>query len=1059
MTRTKSILFFFFLFCIFLNNAFAQLYNFKNFGTKNGLVGSTVNCIFQDSRGFIWFGIQNGVSCFDGNSFKSYTKNDGLIGNEITSFNEDKLGNLWIGTSEGISKFDGLKFTNFTKNDGLNSNYIRFIFIDSKNNLWIAANQGGVVKFENNHFERINGNNRIDSNDVYTISEDKEGNYWFGLSDRVAKYDGENLIQINPLSDSKGKIIFSSFRDSKNDIWFGGSDGFGIVKYNGKTFEAIKLPHGLENDFIGGIIEDKNHNMWFATEHGVLIYDNKNFLLLNEENGLTSKLVTSLCTDYENNIWVGTNSGGVDMLNNVAFSSFTKNQGLSNNKIGAILKTIDNQLLIGTQGFGLNILKNDNSFSSVFSLGKLEKSNVLCLAQNKIGELWVGTEDEGVFILEKKESGYTIKKNIKSWENTSITSITKIVFDNSGNAWLGSFGNGLFLIDANYNVRSFETINKEKIDKLLTLFIDSKQNLWIGTFDAGVIKYDGTSFISYKESDGIANKAVWSIAEDDNNNMFFGTGEGGLSCFDGKHFKTLSTDNNLCSNYIEALIWDNIDNCLWAGTDKGVDKIKLDENFAIKSLRHYGENEGFKGIEVNNNALYMDNKGLIWFGTINGLCCYNRKFDFQNTAPPKLLLTDVLLAYKKVDWKKYTDSVDARNNLPKNLVLSYKDNHLTIQFKALTTDKVMYTYILEGQDVAWSPLSASNEANFSNIAPGKTYTFKVKAVNSNGIWDTNQVSFTFTIKSPWWQTWWFYTISFIFIVVLIYLYVNYRTSKIEKEKALLENIVSERTKELSESNKNITDSITYAKRIQSAILPSEKLIKKHLPNSFVFYKPKDIVAGDFYWLEAVDDLVMFAACDCTGHGVPGAMVSVICNNALHQVVNELGLRKPNEILAKTAELVIENFAKSEEEINDGMDVSFCCYNSKTKVLTWAGANNPLWLIKNGEFMEVKATKLPIARSDIPHEFNMHEFLLQAGDKIYIFSDGYHDQFGVPPTSGNNYKTDNHGKKLTKKRFRELLISIQDLSMQEQKDTLEKFITEYRRDIEQTDDILVIGVLV
>jgi serine phosphatase RsbU (regulator of sigma subunit) len=252
--------------------------------------------------------------------------------------------------------------------------------------------------------------------------------------------------------------------------------------------------------------------------------------------------------------------------------------------------------------------------------------------------------------------------------------------------------------------------------------------------------------------------------------------------------------------------------------------------------------------------------------------------------------------------------------------------------------------------------------------------------------------------------------------------------------------------EIEEKNREITASITYALRIQTAILPQQKTVKRYLENSFILYKPKDIVAGDFYWMETVNDLILFAACDCTGHGVPGAMVSVVCHNALNRAVREFSLTQPAEILDKTAEIVIENFSKSEEDIKDGMDISLCAYNPKTKTIQWAGANNPLWLLQNGELIETKADKQPIGMHDNYKPFTNHQYKLNTGDSIYIFTDGFADQFGGECGQ----------KKLTKKRFKELIISIQDRSLCDQGIELENFINEYKKGVEQIDDILIIG---
>lgn len=285
-----------------------------------------------------------------------------------------------------------------------------------------------------------------------------------------------------------------------------------------------------------------------------------------------------------------------------------------------------------------------------------------------------------------------------------------------------------------------------------------------------------------------------------------------------------------------------------------------------------------------------------------------------------------------------------------------------------------------------------------------------------------------------------------------------KKEKIETQERALEVLeikVKERTEEvvkqkeiIEEKNKDITDSIEYALRIQTAILPSQKIVKQYLENSFILYKPKDIVAGDFYWMENIGDLVLFAACDCTGHGVPGAMVSVVCHNALNRVVREFGLTQPAAILDKTVEIVLENFSKSEEEIQDGMDISICALNTKKKSLEWAGANNSLLFINNGQLTETKADKQCIGYNDNVKPFTNHQFYLEPGTSIYLYTDGYADQFGGQ-----------RERKLTKNRFKELLKSIQHLPIQQQASELDDFITNYKQDIEQTDDILVIGVRV
>jgi serine phosphatase RsbU (regulator of sigma subunit) len=252
--------------------------------------------------------------------------------------------------------------------------------------------------------------------------------------------------------------------------------------------------------------------------------------------------------------------------------------------------------------------------------------------------------------------------------------------------------------------------------------------------------------------------------------------------------------------------------------------------------------------------------------------------------------------------------------------------------------------------------------------------------------------------------------------------------------------------QIREQHKEIKDSMEYAKRIQSAILPPSKIVKEYLKESFILYKPKDIVAGDFYWMEHKDGKVLFAAADCTGHGVPGALVSVICNGALNRSVREFELSEPGEVLDKARDIVIQEFEKSEEEVKDGMDIALCSLQGMK--LQYAGAHNPLWILRKGEILETKANKQPIGKFDKQTAYTTHSFDLEVGDAIYIFSDGYVDQFGGEK-----------GKKFKAKAFRNLLLSIQDKSMEEQKVIIDDSFESWRGYLEQIDDVCVIGVRV
>jgi tetratricopeptide (TPR) repeat protein len=304
-----------------------------------------------------------------------------------------------------------------------------------------------------------------------------------------------------------------------------------------------------------------------------------------------------------------------------------------------------------------------------------------------------------------------------------------------------------------------------------------------------------------------------------------------------------------------------------------------------------------------------------------------------------------------------------------------------------------------------------------------------------------------------------YALTIGFLLVLVFMGIIYRGLQQNKRKTIIiskqkeevehQRAMTEKQKALvEEKNKEVLDSITYAKRLQDAILPPIQLIEEHLPESFVLYKPKAIVAGDFYWMFKAGDQILVAAADCTGHGVPGALVSVVCSNALNRAVKEFNLLEPGKILDKVRDLVLETFERSQSDVKDGMDISLSSINTKTGELKWAGANNPLWYMQDNELKEVAPDKQPIGKHDKATPFTTHIVNLHKGDTVYLFSDGYADQFGGEK-----------GKKFKYRQIQNRLKEMASLTLKEQGEKLHVIFEDWKGMLEQVDDVLMIGIRV
>ncbi|MFO7862802.1 MAG: SpoIIE family protein phosphatase [Salinivirgaceae bacterium] len=392
--------------------------------------------------------------------------------------------------------------------------------------------------------------------------------------------------------------------------------------------------------------------------------------------------------------------------------------------------------------------------------------------------------------------------------------------------------------------------------------------------------------------------------------------------------------------------------------------------------------------------------------------------------------------------------------------IDYSLNNITFNFAAPFFEResdLRYNSMLEGFDKNWSGWQTEGSRIYTNLKEG-VYQFHVKSINAYGV-ESIETVYEFEILPPWYRTWWAYLIYLVVAFFIIRISIGLYTRKLQEDKRRLERIVKERTAEIVEKNKKIehqniaiTDSIRYAKRIQTAVLPDKQT--SDMFEYFVYFKPKDIVSGDFYWIyhfEKFKRLIVVAA-DCTGHGVPGAFMSMLGTSFLNEIVAKVDTSHSEDILNLLRENVIRTLSQGNKEGDDegqkdGMDMALASINLETKLLEFSGANNPLILIRDNELVDYKPDKMPIGayiKQNIP--FSRKEIQLQKGDVFYMFSDGFVDQFGGP-----------QGRKYMKKRFKEYLLAIHNEPMDVQKQKLNEEMFHWMDGVEQIDDQIVIGM--
>ncbi len=1067
-----------------------EQYRYRTVTAEQGLSQGVVNCIIQDKHGFMWFGTQDGLNRFDGNGITLFKTNpldsNSLATNFINCLFEDTTGLLWIGTDGGLSTYSLYtgKFENYLHVNSFHpdKNNIRTIFEDRNGTIWLGTDFNSICKFDR-HTKKITtyplelkDTSSASFDYISSITEDASGVIWVGsfggglysFDKRTGK--SQNFYQpteAKTLSEYINNISSLYYEKGRDELLIGtkgaGLEAFPIAtkRFNKLYTTTADTTYYKEPRIISSIVKDKTGNIWVAGNNGegLFRYDEDKRAYISYKRSHTGNSIdfnedfcNSLYVSAENILWVGTNNGvGYYIPEKRNFVIYKDTANRAANMVMSIARDAGGRLWIGTNGSGLRVYdETTRTYSQNNELTRaIHNISIISLFIDKGDNLWIGTWGSGVI-------GYNLlTEKIINIDSLNIaitkTSVTGITQDHTGKIWIATYDKGVFVYDEKHSTIDRITVNNGLSDNHVYGFMeDSQNNMWIGTDGGGVNCYSPEGKISIiKKTTGnnsLSSNTVNCMYEDKAGNLWLGTSIGlNKYSISQKKFTHYFMKDGLPNDYIYSILPDK-DGNLWISTNKGIARLNPNiVNEAGSAFKNFDKGDGLPSDEFNQGAFLKTADGRMYFGSTTGIVSFIPEQVTGNMHEPPVSITSCELF-----GKEYLP--DTLVSEKKHLELSWKNN--TISFSFIGLDYEMpsenkYKYILEGADADWSLPTTHHWANYMQLPPGH-YVFRVKACNNDGVWSQVGAAISINIVPPFWKTNWFYASSIILILGGLFGFIKYRTRRIEKEKKVLEAKVEERTHELAQKNRDITSSIEYAKRIQQAILPPLEEIKQYLPDSFVLYLPKDIVSGDFYWFGEQDNKLIMVAADCTGHGVPGALMSMIGHNLLNQIVLEKGITKPSTILNNLNTMVQTALKQGISTIDttDGMDVALCVFNKNTGEVEYAGANRPLIIAGSGELKKVDPDKMPIGGSQIGlhRTFTNHTHKLQKGETLYIFSDGYADQFGG-----------DKGKKFMIRRFLETLQEIKNLPVNEQENHLLKTILTWRGDFEQVDDILVIGI--
>lgn len=1044
-------------------------YDFTNFSSKQGLPISSAYDIIQINNGTYWIASDLGVSIYDGKKFESFKT---LGEKPIWCLLQDTKGNVWMGGNNGAFKYDGLKLTTYDDTMHIGKSAVVDIIESTDGKIWMAAYRTGLICIDNDKISVFNSCNDRKIKLVYSVYEDKNGTIWIGDKTGVYKLINNMLeaFNTNELKDTRSII-----RDSRGDMWFG-VYGKGIYRYKENNFEIYSDKNGyIKNNTIWGAIEDNDKNIWFSTDEGLVVYNGTYFNCVTENEGLINNRTWSVKKDKLGRLLIASYGGGISIYNGPKFRYADSQTGFTDKRINHTLKDSKNNYWFCTEGDG--IIKYDGTdFTKYYFKNSTPENLIWSAYEDNNKELWFCT-DAGLLNYNGK---YFTRFSTKQGASTNY--FWSVIKDDTSALWIGTYDKGIVKFDGKNFSRSGGVNKKIKNQRALQLLKDKSGNIWIHADIKLAVVKPNKDVVILDTINGLLDNSVNHIYEDKHGRIWL-TSNRGLSVFsnpnDLSRCLTIPRNKNNIPDVTFLTTECVSDSELWIGTNKGVITFNYElNNIEIKPTEpiiFYNQLNGFKDIECVGYSSYYSLEKNHWFGTPSGITIVSG--EKERFTKPDVRITGIDFFYQPVNWKKnknvLSDTLEPWKTVPRNFSCTYKNNHITFRFlgsNVKTLDDINYRFKLEGFDEDWSNPSKRNDVTYSNLPHGN-YVFKVKSINEfNQESDVAVVSFF--IEPPFWNTWWFRVTVSCTIFILLFGVFRFRTNALLKRKKELEQIVETRTAELKEQkniaeiqteivqqkNKEITDSINYAQRIQRSLLANTKLLNEGLNmqnngSYFILFKPKDIVSGDFYWAAKNDNYFYLAVCDSTGHGVPGAIMSMLNMACLNESISK-GIQQPDLILNETRSRIIEHLSNNDvgEVGKDGMDCSLLRFDFKNNELSVASANNPIWIVRKNtssktELIEIPPDKMPVGQHDkqnIP--FTSKNIKLQSGDTIYSFTDGFADQFGGPK-----------GKKFKYKQLQEAILSIQTNDMPEQKEILLQQFNKWKGQLEQIDDVLIIGI--
>ncbi|HEX8514959.1 MAG TPA: two-component regulator propeller domain-containing protein [Bacteroidia bacterium] len=1031
---------------LFSFNVFSQAYQFRSYGIDNGISQPYIYTINQDKNGYLWIGTGEGLCKFDGLSFRSFYTKDGIAENFVTASYKDQNRNLWLGFNQGsITFYDGKNFKSINTS-GFAKSPVTAITGDEKGNIWCATQNDGIFRISK-IFEVSVFKIEFDNEHIYSLAFVRNDLLLAGTASGLKLFEMLGTDQkpkfagtITGIPETRISCILR--KKNTTSFWIGTQDQglFMLTPTTGKTFKVFSLEPDLKVELknIQVIHEDDQSNLWIGTfgsglyklvlTAGMLKYNE--FLHLDEDNGLGSNDIKSIYSDHEGNIWIGTYGSGLVHITDNYFTFFRETETKFSNNITS-LNVGSNVRWLGTdKGLVKVDLLGDNKKILYNSLNGFVNDRVTAIYQPDSNSLIAGTEKSGVFMMDVKSASF--KKLFLS--DDELCNSINVITGHKNTLWIAT-KNGIFKMDRERKITvHFTTETGLPHNNINFIYHDGKQTLLAGTHSNFLSSIDiNTDKVSNRKVyDGTDLLTITGIIRDKENNTWLSTFGNGLFKVNA-NITSYSADDGLASNYCYGLTNDGSGN-IWIGHRAALSRFKTQKNI----IETFNKGEGVNG-DCNYNAFFRDADGNAWFGTTDGYIRFDPHKDKKNTIPPIVNFSSVRINDKEIAYAR-------------EIVLPYDNYKLRLDFIGISfkaNSNILYQYKLEGFDPDWSERTKVSFAQYGKLTDGE-YTFLLKAFNNDGVGNNTPLSLKIIIEKPFWKKWWFvvFVIASIFYIIYFYIKIrerNHRQFQVQLQKALNEKtreVISQK-EEIERKNKDITDSIRYAKRIQDALLPEVKKLNTIFPDSFIFFQPRDIVSGDFYWYERYGNKVIVACADATGHGVPGAFMSMIGSTLLKDITSRKGVTSPAFALAALDDeiraLLKQNDGEN-DQTQDSVDLVICEIDIKTHFVRICSTKRSVFV------STAEGLQLLKKENSEDQQYETVDIQLSKGDIIYMFTDGYPDQFGGEK-----------GKKIKAANMKLMLEQIRTLPFDKQEMIVDRYFNRWKEGYEQVDDVLFIGI--